>query len=196
MQKQSLKCADARHLIHLAVGDDAQPEEERQLTEHLHSCSDCRSYHADMVGAMHAIERVRDEDDVEVPTGIVWPAIASQLKSRRRVVSAPERRRFNGAVAALCVCSLTLAMVTAVQNLPTNDVVPYSDYSSIPAMNVSFQHGAAVQNDAAVQGPNGIQRIRLIPFRDSNGRQLCYDTATKWVYVQHSSASLDQDLSF
>ena len=192
MQKQSLKCADARHLIHLAVGDDAQPEEERQLTEHVHSCSDCRSYHAGMVDAMHAIERVRDEDDVDIPTGIVWPAIASQLKSRRHVVSVPERRRFNGAVAALCVCSLTLAMVTAVQNLPTNDVVPYGDYSSIPAMNVSFQNGAAPQN-AAFQGLTAGQQLRLVLLRDPSGKPFWVDTATKRVYA---SMPRGQDLSF
>ncbi len=190
MQKQSMKCADARHLVHLAVGDDTQPEEERQLTEHLHSCSDCRSYHAGMVDAMHAIERVRDEDNVDIPTGVVWPAIASQLKSRRNVGSAPERRRFNGAVAALCVCSLTLAMVTAVQNLPTNDVVPYGDYSSVPAMNVSLRNGAAVQS------PNGSPQVRLIQLHDINGKPFLVTPATYQVYAQNLPVPRGQDLSF
>ncbi|MCP4787620.1 MAG: zf-HC2 domain-containing protein [Fuerstiella sp.] len=190
MQMQSMKCADARHLVHLAVGDDTQPEEERQLTEHLHSCSECRSYHAGMVDAMHAIERVRDEDNVDIPTGVVWSAIASQLKSRRSVNSAPERRRFNGAVAALCVCSLTLAMVTAVQNLPTNDVVPYGEYSSIPATNVSFQNGA-------VQRPEFGQQGQLVPIRDSNGNAAWLNPATHQLYyLQSGPAHVDQALSF
>ena len=114
MQKQMMKCADARHLIHLAVGDDTLPEEESQLTAHLHSCSDCRAYHAGMVDAMHAIERVRHADSGEEQTRSIWPAIADQLKARRPAHAAPQGRRFNGAVAALCACSLLLAFVFAV----------------------------------------------------------------------------------
>ncbi|MDG1896328.1 MAG: hypothetical protein P8J37_15605 [Fuerstiella sp.] len=193
MQNQSMKCADARHLTHLAVGDDIQSEEERQLTEHLHSCSDCRSYHAGMVDAMHAIERVRDEDINDIPGGTVWPAIADRLKSRRRVNSAPERRRFNGAVAALCVCSLTLAMVTAIQNLPTNDVESLGSYSPIPAMNISYQPGADFQN-RIVQQRDGAQPGGLVQMSDRNGTRFWVDPTTNQMYVPYASAS--QDLSF
>ena len=195
MQKQSMKCADARHLTHLAVGDDAQPEEDRQLTEHLHTCSDCRSYHAGMVDAMHAIEQVRDEDTDDIPTGIVWPAIAEQLKLRRSVAPAPERRRFNGAVAALCVCSLTLAMVTAIQNLPTNDVEPFGNYAPVPAMNVSYQPGANFQN-RVVQRPDGGQPVRLVQMSDENGTLYWVDRVTNQVYVPYTSANQGQNLSF
>jgi hypothetical protein len=195
MQKQSMKCADARHLTHLAVGDDTQPEEERQLTEHLHSCSDCRSYHAGMVDAMYVIEQVRDEDTDDIPTGFVWPAIAEQLKSRRSVDPAPERRRFNGAVAALCVCSLTLAMVTAIQNLPTNDVESVGNYTPIPAMNVSFQPGGNFQNQT-VQRPDGAQPGRLVQMSDRNGTLFLVDPVTHQMYVPYASATRGQDLSF
>ena len=195
MQKQSMKCADARHLTHLAVGDDAQPEEERQLTEHLHSCSDCRSYHAGMVDAMHAIEQVRDEETEDIPTGFVWPAIAEQLKVRRSVAPAPERRRFNGAVAALCVCSLTLAMVTAIQNLPTNDMEPFSNYAPVPAMNVSYQPGVNFQN-RVVQRPDGAQPGRLVQMSDRHGTRYWVDRVTNQVYVPYTSATQGQDLSF
>ena len=106
MQNHNLKCADARHFIHLAVGDDTLPEEEQHLTEHLHTCSDCRAYHAGMVDAMHAIERVRDEDMIEAPSASLWPAMADKLKVRQHTAVEPERRRFNGSVVALCACSL------------------------------------------------------------------------------------------
>ena len=76
MQNETLNCADARHLVHLAVGDDTLPDEEKRLTEHLHSCSDCRAYHASMVDAMHVLEQVRDDDSVDIPAGAIWSSIS------------------------------------------------------------------------------------------------------------------------
>ena len=140
MQSETLKCADARHLIHLAVGDDTLADEEKQLSEHLHSCSDCRAYHAGMVDAMQVLESVRDDDSVDIPAGAVWSAISHRVKSRPSMAPAiPERRRFNGAVAALCACSLTLALVTVIQNLPTADHGAAATYGVPAAMNVSYQ---------------------------------------------------------
>lgn len=174
MQNQIMKCADARHFIHLAVGDDTLPEEEQQLAEHLHVCSDCRAYHAGMVDAMHAIERVRGEDTAEMPSGSLWPAMAGRLKARRNNrVTEPERRRFNGAVVALCACSLMLALVTAVQNLPANSVDPYADFPAMPvrAMNVNFQnHGNSLQPR------NGQQR--LVPVATADGSFILVNPVT------------------
>ena len=54
-----------------------------------------------------------------MPVGGVWSAISDKVKSRRITPVAPQRK-FSGAVAALCACSLTLALVTIVQSLPMN----------------------------------------------------------------------------
>ena len=39
-----LNCSDAKHLIHLDVGDDLRSDEEQQLAIHMGQCVDCRSY--------------------------------------------------------------------------------------------------------------------------------------------------------
>lgn|GEM_PF-2394077 len=118
-----MKCSDARHLIHLSVGDDNLPEEEQSLAEHLHECSECRSYNAGMVDAMHVLHQFRDDtvvsDDVSV-----WPSVERRIEERRSTVQPlrqQPQRQFNGGVVALCACSLVLAFVTIVQNLPVND---------------------------------------------------------------------------
>ena len=175
MQNSILKCADAQHFIHLAVGDDTLPDEEQQLSEHLHQCSDCRAYHAGMVDAMHAIERVRDEEVADVDSGSVWPGLADKLASRRRVVpEQPRRRRFNGSIVALCACSLMLALITAVQNLPTVDSRD-SFAGTIPAgaVTVSFQAGE--------EQPKLQQR--LVQVEGPNGSVMFVDPVTKQTYV-------------
>jgi hypothetical protein len=137
-----MKCVDARHLIHLSVGDDTLPEEEAQLSEHLHSCSDCRAYSAGMVDAMHAIEQTRDavSDDIDDSPSL-WPSISGRIASRT-VRAIPARKQFSGSVAALCACSLTLALVTIVQNLPANSSAdPYMS-PTVPAMNVNWSQAA------------------------------------------------------
>lgn len=186
MQNQTLKCTDARHLVHLAVGDDTLPEEEQQLAEHLHTCDQCRGYHADTVSAMQALERVRDDDSVDIPSGSVWSAISDTVKSRRRTPIAPERRRFNGAVAALCACSLTLALVTVVQNLPMNAESPEAVYA--PAMSVSMQPGQRTTQ----------QRPQLVPVQQKDGTVVWVDPETGNAYVPDllTSMSDSPDVTF
>jgi hypothetical protein len=81
-------------------------------------------------------------------------------------------------------------MVTAVQNLPTNDVVPYGDYSSIPAMSASFRNGG-------VQEPEFGQQGQLVRVRDSNGTTAWINPNTHQLYyLQTGPEFRDQDLSF
>jgi hypothetical protein len=180
----SLKCSDSRHFIHLAVGDDTLPEEEQRLAEHLHLCSDCRAYHAGMVDAMHAVERVRDHDVIDAPTASLWPAMADKLKVRQGVAIEPERRRFNGSVVALCACSLMLALVTAVQNLPSNSVDPYADLSNFPppAMNVNFQSNRN-------QGPQPNVQRQLIQVAGPNGEVRLIDPVSNQMFVPQKRLS-------
>lgn len=183
MQKQPFNCADARHLVHLSVGDDTLPEEEKQLTEHLHSCAECRAYHAGTVDVMHVLEQVRDDDSVDMPAGAVWSAISDRIRSRPQARRAPERRRFNGAVAALCACSLTLALVTVVRSLPTNDSDPGGVYA--PAMSVSLEQP---QQDAP----------ELKQVRQADGSVVWVDQKTGDVYVPNLLANLagEPDITF
>ncbi len=181
MQKQSLNCADTRHLVHLAVGDDTLPEEELRLTDHLHTCADCRQYHAGMVDAMHVIEKVRDDDSVEIPTGSVWPALADKLKARQTIVHAPRERRFNGAVATLCACSLMLAFVSAVKSLPSNSPESIAGYPPASAMSVNFQN-----NNPA---PQTMQR-QLVQVAGPNGTTLWVDPYTGQAFVPNVMKTL------
>ena len=189
MQNETLKCADARHLIHLAVGDDTLADEERQLSEHLHSCSDCRSYHAGMVDAMQVLENVRDDDSVDIPAGAVWSAISHRVNSRPSMAAVvPERRRFNGAVAALCACSLTLALVTVIQNLPTADHSAPATYGIPAAMNVSDQG-----HQSASPQPQRLEQRRL-----PTGELVWVNPETNQMFVPNllSSGPGEKDTSF
>ena len=149
-----MKCEDARHLIHLSVGDDTLPEEEARLSEHLHKCSDCRAYNAGMVDAMHAIELSRETiSDEVVDSPSLWPSIENRI-SDRIVQRQPVRKKFSGGVAALCACSLTLALVTIVQNLPVNSTIEDPSLA-IPVMNVNYSH----QPQGQFQQPVGVLRV-------------------------------------
>lgn len=188
---QTLTCADARHYIHLTVGDDTFAEEESRLSEHLHQCSDCRSYHSGMLDSMRVIERTRDEE-VEIPRGSLWPAMASQLKVRQAQQLQPvEGRRFNSAVIALCVCSMVLAIVTAVRSLPANtpQVANYPGYTLPSTTNVNFSQTAMpsypVNNGA-----------RLIEVQGPNGEKLLVDPETQRYYVPHFLNTSDSNLNF
>jgi hypothetical protein len=190
MQKSNLKCIDARHLVHLAVGDDTLPDEEQQLVDHLHTCSDCRAYHAGMMDAMHALEQVRDGDCEEVPGKSIWPGLSAQLKSRQAAVAAgPEPRRFNVAVATLCACSLMLALVTAVQNLPSNNVDQYANQPVMQAVNVGFNANDFRNNTNPAAG-------QLIYRRQPNGTIVVVDRATGQVYAPNVTFSNDDGLNF
>ena len=131
-----MKCSDARHLIHLSVGDDNLPDEEQTLGEHLHTCSDCRAYNAGMVDAMQLLHNLRNSTIVTSDRS-VWRSVIGRIEDRRRFARTLRRpqREFHGGVVALCALSLVLAFVTIVQKLPVND----STFASVPveSMNVS-----------------------------------------------------------
>lgn len=164
---QSLNCSDARHLIHLSVGDDTLPNEEESLATHLSSCEDCRTYHSGMADTMHVLESIRTGDSGEIPTASLWPAMADRLQVRQaKNVPEKEGRRFNVSVAALCACSLALAFVTAIQSLPSNQ--PESvDGAYMQGMNVNYGVPFPSSNQQPqlmqVQGPNG--QIYLVDRR-------------------------------
>ena len=132
-----LNCSDAKHLIHLDVGDDLRSDEEQQLAVHMGQCGDCRSYHASMSSAMNALLTLRDNPVTEV-SGVnsksVWPALSREIN--RRTTSPRVARKFNLQVVALSVCSLSLAVVTMVQSL--SSMRDYSDpVGFMPAQSVS-----------------------------------------------------------
>lgn len=114
----AMNCSEAKHLIHLDVGDDLRSEEKQQLVTHLEGCGDCRSYHAGMAQAMSTLLTLRNAPAVEIESAkssSVWPALSREI--RRRGVSRRVVRKFNLQVVALSVCSLSLAVVTMVQSL-------------------------------------------------------------------------------
>lgn len=146
MNQSTLKCSDARHLIHLSVGDDTRCDEEESLCEHLHVCSECRAYSAGMVDAMEALEHVRDAQLVEPGSQSMWPGLSRKLRSRG--MRPRNTRKFNGGVVALCACSLSLALVTIVQSLPTNSPQLPGYSAQMPALNVAIQAGALGSREA------------------------------------------------
>ncbi|MEZ6062866.1 MAG: hypothetical protein R3C19_21185 [Planctomycetaceae bacterium] len=168
-----MKCVDARHLIHLSVGDDTHPDEEQQLSEHLHSCSDCRAYNAGTVDALQVLQTLRDNTPDESES--VWPAVAAEIQARR-VRPLRRVRQFNGAVAAMCACSLTLALVTIVQNLPANS----REYSGnvMPAFSVQWQNHPSSQS---------VGEIR--PIDPNNPSAGFYNTVTREIYPPALPAS-------
>jgi len=119
-----MKCADARHLIHLSVGDDTLTPEEQSLSEHLHECSDCRAYHAGTLDAMTAVHVLRDNATIDRQPSI-WPSVQRAIQAGQIRPRQPQRQ-FSGAVAALCACSLVLALTTIVRNLPATSPDPYN----------------------------------------------------------------------
>ena len=135
-----MNCADAKHLIHLDVGDDLRSEEELQLAGHMEGCAECRSYHSGMSGAMSALLLLRESPETEPrqPSAgfSVWPSVSREIERRRTTPAAS--RKFNLQVAALSVCSLSLAVVTIVQSLSA--MRASSDVPVItPAMSVSWE---------------------------------------------------------
>ena len=193
--QQDLKCADARHLIHLAVGDDLLEAEEQKLAEHLPSCGPCRTYHSEMVSASHILEQVRD-DVPDTTQESVWPELSRRLKVQvAPKVQVTEGRRFNVAVATLCACSIVLAFVTAVQNLPSGDEdLGYATTSFMsPSTSVAFdsklpthQVGMTPQLDTG----------RLVPVRQPDGQLILIDPVTNQSFVPASLPVTRQDGAF
>ena len=178
--QQDLKCADARHLIHLAVGDDLLEAEDQQLAEHLLKCSACRTYHSEMDAASHVLQQVRDDVPDTVQQS-VWPELSRQLKKQVAPrVQVSEGRRFNVAVATLCACSIILAFVTAVQNLPSADEAQYVSAPINPSTNVSF--GANLPTHEVGMMPQ-LDTARLVPVRQPNGQLILIDPLTNQSFV-------------
>ncbi|MCA9009527.1 MAG: zf-HC2 domain-containing protein [Planctomycetaceae bacterium] len=159
----TMNCSEAKHLIHLDVGDDLRSEEKQQLATHLEACSDCRSYHAGMAQAMSALLTLRNAPAVGIETAkssSVWPALSREIKRRgmsRRVV-----RKFNLQVVALSVCSLSLAVVTMVQSLSAlRDGRDPSEF--IQAQGVSIQGPSLLFQARQQQHAEAHQDGRLTP---------------------------------
>lgn len=135
-----MNCSDAKHLIHLDVGNDLRSEEEGQLAEHMTNCSDCRAYRVGMSSAMGALMSLRDTD-IALEQKSVWSSVAREIRKRR--ATPVQARRFNLQIAALSVCSLGLAVVTIVQSLSSmrNSDDSYGNYHvAQPVMNSGQQH--------------------------------------------------------
>ncbi len=173
-----VKCSDARHLIHLSAGDDNLPDDEQALGEHLHRCSDCRSYNAGMVDAMEVLHEFRDNTAVATDLS-VWPSVERRIENRRTLARASQQpqRQFHGGIVALCACSLVLAFVTIVQNLPANQgpadmLNPYGEMMPVDLKPMG--------NRTTV--PNNERFLRLLD--PQNGQVMILDSATNDVFVR------------
>lgn len=191
--QQDLKCADARHLIHLAVGDDLLEAEEHQLADHLPGCSPCRTYHSEMVSASYVLEQVRD-DVPDTPQQSVWPQLSKRLKKQTsKKVQVTEGRRFNVSVATLCACSLVLALVTAVQNLPSAEEPAYVTTPMSPSTNVSL--GGTIPTRQVSMVPQ-LDTARLVAVRQPNGQVILIDPLTNQSFVPANIPVSLQDGAF
>ncbi len=134
-----MNCADAKHFIHLDVGDDLRTDEEQLLAGHMERCAECRAYHAGMTSAMSALLSLRGTSSADLLTESaghsVWSTVLREI-TRRRTTPAVNRK-FNLQVAALSVCSLSLAVVTIVQSLSSLRASSYAT-NSMPSMSVSY----------------------------------------------------------
>jgi anti-sigma factor RsiW len=112
-------CSEAQHLIHLDAGGDLRTDERQRLASHLETCSGCGSYRDRMMSAMLALTSLRDAVEQPAETGTVrssvWPSVRFELG--RRKLRPASARRFNLSVAALSVCSLSLAVISIVQTM-------------------------------------------------------------------------------
>ncbi len=156
-----MNCSEAKHLIHLDVGDDLRAEEEHLLATHMEQCGDCRAYHVGMSGAMATLLTLRD-DPALVVDGLksrsVWPSLSREIA--RRSTSPRVARKFNMQVVALSVCSLSLAVVTMVQSLSSmrNDADPTG---FMPSQTVSNQ--GQVPNFPPVYHESQAMRTLMLP---------------------------------
>lgn len=111
-----MNCSEAKKLILLDAGGDLYADEQTALRQHLHQCDACGTYSQGMVPVMSVLSSFRDTPATFQPIS-VWPAVGAAL--RKKTVTAVPVRRFNLQVAALAVCSLSLAAVMIVQTLST-----------------------------------------------------------------------------
>lgn len=149
-------CSEAQHLIHLDAGGDLRTDERQRLASHLETCTGCGSYHDRMTSAMVALTSLRDAVEQPAATGTVrssvWPAVRFEL-GRRRLQPA-SARRFNLSVAALSVCSLSLAVISIVQTMSSwgfQDLNSRQTGISIPAGLSAPLPGAANDPSTAVE---------------------------------------------
>lgn len=111
-----MECSEAKKLSLLDAGGDLYVDEQAALQQHLRHCDACNSYAAGMVPVMSVLSSLRDTPVTWQPIS-VWPAVGASI--RLRSASVAPVRRFNLQVAALAVCSLSLAAVVIVQTLST-----------------------------------------------------------------------------
>lgn len=147
---RSMSCADTKTLIHLDAGGDLRPDEQQQVLLHVTGCTECRTYQSGMSRAMTALLSARLSDVAESRDAVsqsIWPRVAQAIS--RRHTSPVSTRRFNLQVAALSVCSLSLALVTIVQSLSSmressmsSGFVPSQPVSGVPQMNIGRQPGS------------------------------------------------------
>jgi hypothetical protein len=114
----NMECSEARKLILLDAGGDLYSDERTSLQRHLQDCDGCSQYDAGMQPVMSVLSHFRDTPGISSPVS-VWPSVRSAIRLRSAASAAVPSRRFNLQVAALAVCSLSLAAAVIVQTLST-----------------------------------------------------------------------------
>jgi len=105
-------------MILLNAGGDLYPDERTSLQRHLQDCDACSQYDASMQPVMSVLSHFRDTPEISLPVS-VWPSVRATIRLRSATYAAVPLRRFNLQVAALAVCSLSLAAAVIVQTLST-----------------------------------------------------------------------------
>ena len=158
-----MNCADAKYFIHLDVGDDLRTDEEQLLAGHMERCAECRAYHAGMTSAMSALLSLRGTSAADLLTESagqsVWSIVSREMT--RRSTTPAANRKFNLQVAALSVCSLSLAVVMIVQSLSSMRASSYAT-DSMPSMSVSYPMNRELFSDRQWH-PDDSSRPEFIP---------------------------------
>ncbi len=97
----------------------------------------------------------------------VWNAVERQIENRqsRVLASLQPQRQFHGGIVALCACSLVLAFVTIVQQLPVNDAVAHGSQTPDYLMGVSTGN---------VSLPGETLSGQMVPVFDENFKVIGY----------------------
>jgi len=159
-----MKCSEARHLVHLEAGNDLYPDEQMTLSMHLAECPKCSNYRSGMSRSTDALLSLRNPPLSLNVTSSVWPAISRAIQQRSSTTSIV--RKFNLQVAALSVCSLSLAAVTIVQTLSAMRSVDESSYglptlAQPAALTTDNQQFQGIFRPAARRTANGIELQEL-----------------------------------